>query len=383
MKYANERRAAMMGRTLLFCLVILFFCSCPLIVDTTPAAYAGVIWSPGTEALRYRGANITCADETSLTADDFARWKSWGINLIRINFNKDDLLDIASNPPAATDPWQPYVKNRAKLNSWLGWCNDNQIEVMIALDHLWGDDHDFGSMWWFGGYNDYLNHRIKLAQAMADWVGTSWPLVRWIEPWNEPHPYDALYKTYFLDASIAAIREKNSAITIVCMAPADWGGVKGFEGWNGVSDSKVAYSSHFYDPMTYTHQGVHGMPRLAGAGWPGSFKLFADSTAAVYCDRSAYAAFNAELAAMHDRTGKRVFVSEFGVLRWAVDNDKYLSDVISVFEEKGYDWILHSIAGWNGWNPSFGASDVDSNQTFGDMKSRAFGVMQAAWAKNP
>jgi hypothetical protein len=355
--------------------------SCAAMVDDPFDPYTGDKWIPGGEPARYRGVNITCADETALTAEDVARWKAWGINLARINFNKDSFVPFQGRAPTPEKPWLPYGKNRQKLASWLGYFNEHRIEVMICLDDTWGDDHVLGSMWWFGGNNEALKHRIRLGQAMAEWVGADWPLVRYLEVWNEPHPYDDLYKTYFLGAAIGAIREKNSQITLVIMAPADWGMVSGFVDWNGVSDPKVAYSTHFYKPHTYTHQGVNGNPRLPGASWPGYFKDFAGSPS-IYCDRAAYASYASPLADMRKRTGKRVFVTEFGALRWAAGNEAYLADAISVFEENGYDWLFHSISGWNGWNPSFDASEAESTRNFGAMKSSAFTVMTNAWAKN-
>jgi hypothetical protein len=216
---------------------------------------------------------------------------------------------------------------------------------------------------------------------MADWLGRDWPLVRWLEPWNEPHPYHELNKTYFLDTSIAAIRATNSAITIVCMAPADWGLPRGLSGWNGVNDPNVAYSTHVYAPQTYTHQGVNGMPKLPGRPWPGMFKNYPDSPE-TWCDRAALATYVSELAALHERTGKRVFITEFGVLRWAEGNERHLADAVSVFEEQGYSWLLHSVAGWNGWNPGFDPEDPPSAGTPGALRSAAFAVMRAAWARN-
>lgn len=350
--------------------------ACPL-VDTTPPPYAGTLWVPGEPPGRYRGANLTCADETTLDAADFARWKSWGINLIRINFNRDD-NGLAA--PADDDPWQPYARNRARLAAWLGYCNDNQIEVMVALDNLWGDDHLLGSMWWLGGNTPALAHRVALAAAMADWLGRDWPLARWLEPWNEPHPYAPLYTTSFLPRALAAIRSVNRDITVVCMAPADWGQVEGLADWAGVDDARVAYSTHLYTPHTYTHQGINGLPRLAEA-WPGQFPEFAGSPAGTW-DQAAYAAHAAPIAGMLARSGKRVFVSEFGVVRWAQGSDRYLADVVASLETLGSDWVFHSVAGWNGWNPAFAADAPEGTATVGSMDSAAFAVLAAAWAAN-
>lgn len=338
------------------------------------------LWVPGSEPVVYRGANITCAEETEISAGDVALWKAWGINLVRINFNKDDLMNYKSGTPTPDDVWVPYVRNRARLEAWLALFDANEIEVMVCLDYLWGDDHKGGTVWQNGGDNDYLEHRLKLTAAMAAWFKSDWPLVRFLELWNEPHPYNEIYRTRFLDAAVAEVRSVNSDITIVCMSPSDWGLIPGIAGWTGVSDPKVAYSVHVYAPQSYTHQGLYNYPVLK-EGWPAFHKNYSDSPL-VWCDRAAVAEYLSALTDLKNRTGRRVFVSEFGVVRWAKDNDRYLQDMISVFEEEGYDWLFHSISGWNGWNPSFGAADPQSTQVVGGMDSAAFGVMQDAWGKN-
>lgn len=60
-----------------------------------------------------RGVNITCADETVLSQADVEKWKSWKINTVRINFNKDDLLDPYSGDPKR-NCWNPYEKKKKK-----------------------------------------------------------------------------------------------------------------------------------------------------------------------------------------------------------------------------------------------------------------------------
>ena len=47
---------------------------------------------------------------------------------------------------------------------------------------------------------------------------------------------------------------------------------------------------------------------------------------------------------------KLVFVGEFSVVRWAESKEKYLEDVLSVFEENkmGYSyWVFDGFPGWN------------------------------------
>ena len=48
--------------------------------------------------------------------------------------------------------------------------------------------------------------------------------------------------------------------------------------------------------------------------------------------------------------GAKIYVGEFSAVCWAPDAEKYLRDVISVFEEYGWDWSYHAFREWPGWS---------------------------------
>ncbi len=339
--------------------------------DETPIVPGTVSPAPQT-----RGANITFNSDTYLTLTEsaFDTWQSWGINLLRFTFDKDDFFNAFSNPPTAGDIWIPYAANLLQLEKILGWMKARGMKAMISLDHIWGDDHNSQAMWASGGNNSYLQHRIDLCGAMATWIyGNGFSAtVQYLEPWNEPYPCNAEhYKDKFLPDAIAAIRASGfPGVTISIMPPHDWGLLWGFEGWDGISDSgvidsNVIYSTHIYAPQTYTHQGVlSGYPYLS-TGWPGYYKNYPSDPAATYSDMDAGRALTDVIVDFEVRAGKEVIVTEFGVARWAIGSGLWARDLISIMEESGIGWMYHSIAGWNGWNPSFKASDPESKMVFG------------------
>jgi len=143
-----------------------------------------------------RGINITCANETKLTRSDIEKWDSLNINTVRINFNKDDILNPYSGDPKRS-VWDPYKINKARMEEWINWLNEMDIQAIISLDLLWGDDHYSNNLWLSSGDNKYLNHRIELCFEMEKWA-RQFPNVVYIEVWNEPYPNNELYLTYFL-----------------------------------------------------------------------------------------------------------------------------------------------------------------------------------------
>jgi len=331
------------------------------------------------EVKNSRGINITCADETVLKKSDIEIWKNWNINCVRINFNKDDITNCYSDSPN-TDVWKPYRKNKDKLIQWTNWLNECDIQVIVSLDLLWGDDHYSNALWSNNGNNNLISHRLNMFTAMHDWAN-DFPNVVYIEAWNEPHPYNDLYKTYFLPTIASKVKSHQFQSKTICMAPADWGNISGLDGWDGLNSKEIIYSTHIYDPWMYTHQKIYGNPSDS-AGWPGWHRFYSISEPLVYIDINTVRDYFQKITDFRTRTGSEVIVTEFGVLRWAIDNDKYLNDVIKVFEENKIPWIFHSLSGWNGWNPTFSSIQEQNNQTMGGEETAALKVLKSYWLSN-
>jgi len=331
------------------------------------------------ETKHIRGINITCADETVLSKLDIETWKSWKINTVRINFNKDDLTKLYTNEPSS-NIWNPYLKNKERLKQWLQWFNESDIQVIISLDMLWGDDHNSDSLWTNNGVNPYLQHRITMCGEMET-LGKQFKNIVYIEIWNEPHPYNQLYKTYFLPKVLNEMTTRKYPIKLICMAPANWGNIEGFDNWNGVNSEMVVYSTHVYEPWLYTHQQIYGNPADT-SGWPGWHKSYSINEQPVYLDISSVRQYIQRIKDFKARTGSDVIITEFGVLRWAIDNDKYVSDLLNVLEENDIQWIFHSMSGWNGWNPTYSALKPQGNATFGGDETNLLKVLKTHWLLN-
>lgn len=331
------------------------------------------------EVKHIRGINITCANETVLYKSDIETWKSWKINTVRLNFNKDDLLDPYSNNPTE-NAWNPYLKNVVKLKQWLNWFKEANIQVIIALDMIWGDDHKTNNIWANNGDNPYLQHRIDMCNEMQT-LAKDYKNVVYIEFWNEPYPYNDLYATFFLPKVVNEMETKNYPIKLICMAPYSWGGINGLENWDGLKSDKIIYSTHIYAPWLYTHQEINGNPTDT-SGWPGWHKFYDVNEQPVYLDISSVREHMKKIELFKTRTGSNVIITEFGVIRWAIDNDKYISDLLTVFEENKIPWIFHSMSGWNGWNPTFSSTRPQTNANFGGDETDALKVLKTHWLRN-
>ena len=65
------------------------------------------------------------------------------------------------------------------------------------------------------------------------------------------------------------------------------------------------------------------------------------------------------MRSFQEKYGAKIYVGEFSAVCWAPDAEKYLEDVISVFEEYGWDWTYHAFREWPGWSVECEGPDAD------------------------
>lgn len=126
----------------------------------------------------------------------------------------------------------------------------------------------------------------------------------------------------------------------------------------------VTYSFHTYDPMEVTHQGVFG--RAKGVRYPGPVEVEVKKDGKVVgtktevWDRARLSRAIEPARAFARRTGRPVYVGEFGCVRWAPDGSaaRWIADAASLFEKEGWAWTLHAWREWDGWSPEHGGDEA-------------------------
>ena len=101
--------------------------------------------------------------------------------------------------------------------------------------------------------------------------------------------------------------------------------------------NKTIYGWHDYAPHNYTHQGIGDKEneyRRRGQVYPGKLKMFPGSPLKTW-DRAAMQQYMQRALDFKKKYNVKLFVGEFGVVRWAPGADKWLNDKISLFEEFG------------------------------------------------
>ncbi|MPM97310.1 hypothetical protein SDC9_144483 [bioreactor metagenome] len=107
-----------------------------------------------------------------------------------------------------------------------------------------------------------------------------------------------------------------------------------------IAGKNIIYSPHFYSPHSYTHQGVLGQVRWS---YPGVID-------GVYWDKEQLRVSMKDAIEFQKKYNVPIFVGEFSVINWAKGGDRYLKDMIELFEEYGWDWTYHAFREYPGWS---------------------------------
>ena len=148
---------------------------------------------------------------------------------------------------------------------------------------------------------------------------------------------------------LRSVREVDPTRTIV-IEPSPGARPMGFPTASRLPFDNVVYSVHMYEPFEFTHQRV-GDARFTGVvGYPG---LVPDQG---HWDRERLRAEMAPVQQFGQKHGVEIYVGEFGAPRWAPDGsrERYLGDLLSLFNEWGWSWTYHAWREWQGWDAEMG-----------------------------
>lgn len=347
---------------------------------------------------RLRGVNVTIGENDFDPQTELPRWKQWGANTVRVMLNIDRATPFQSSwpgpgtlggnllvmPPLGEDALNPYRDNLAKLDRILDIAEREGLAVVLVLDNAWGR-HTAG--YWSDAGTALRDHLIAFWQAIARRYRDKPTLIAY-DLLNEPDPSfgyvndvpgeHAAWNQDLIPRLHAAIRAIDSQ-TWLSLEPTPMALSAGYAGFGGLqnlpilNDPRVLYQVHFYSPATYTAQGLDGSrPNLSYPGPARDHDMPADE----HWDAQLIAAALQPAVDFARSYGVRVYVGEFGVLRWAPGAERWLADVISAMEQGGLDWTFHSPANYNGWNPSFAADDPVSGEPWGGRETLSLQVLK-------
>lgn len=130
----------------------------------------------------------------------------------------------------------------------------------------------------------------------------------------------------------------------------------GFNGLKPLPDTRIVYSTHFYSPHEFTHQGVHNIQGTDLAEVMKELNIRYPSEVNGLLWNRRQIQNNLQLVAdFQQKYQVPILIGEFSVIRWAPkdDGERYLSDLIDIYESHGWSWIYHSFREFNGWSFEF------------------------------
>jgi endoglucanase len=324
---------------------------------------------------RMRGVNIPIM---GASPDLPARLAAWKVNTVRITFGVDDKKNHI--PPPPDQPMLPYAKNLKILRDFLPGCRQYHIGVIIAPSDIYGRTLDvfFKKMEGAGVRSSLDDFWKGFATEFKDE-----PAIVAYDVFNEPDfpaGEGESWNHEMLPKAVATIRAINKDIWLV-VEPNPWALPQGFATLPLLDDPHVIYSFHEYSPHAYTHQGVGTKNVDRGKyTYPGMAPQYPGDPLEAW-DRAALQRFIQPAIDFTKKNHVRMLVGEFGVTRWAPGREQWLADHLSIFEEQGWDWCFHSVAGWNGWNPTY-PPDAPSANTHVDGPLPPPQILLHMWARN-
>lgn len=142
----------------------------------------------------------------------------------------------------------------------------------------------------------------------------------------------------------------------IIIEPEPWGDPASIKNLPPFPVSGIVYSVHMYKPHKFTHQGVYDTN--SGIEYPG----FVDGK---YWDREQLKKELQPVLDFQKKYNAHIYIGEFSAIRWAPGKSayNYLSDLIDIFEEYGWDWAYHAFREWNGWSVEHGQDKNDRNKS--------------------
>ena len=138
----------------------------------------------------------------------------------------------------------------------------------------------------------------------------------------------------------------------------------------------ISYGFNMYYPYAFTHQGLYG--QKLGKKYP--TKSLNKRDLAAIMERPANFA---------KKNKAKITVAEFTAVRWAADGSavNYLRDVISILEQKKWNWAYHSVGGTDPstsfaypWSLEHGSDPYDNSISTTDTPRLK--LLKKAWSKN-
>ncbi len=295
--------------------------------------------------------------------------QEWGANLIRYQIMRD-WHGVDCNRDL--DEYNRWIDGQLKkLEEVLKYCKKYGLYVVVDLHELPGGRYENRDMAMFYE-QEYAEAFIKTWEKIVHRLKGQ-PMIWAYDLVNEPvHQMEQPEgMDNFLELQIKAakaIRVIDPETPIMVTAD-DWSRPGSFKHMLPIDVPKIIYQAHMYEPLGYTYQIAEEPAKT----YPGFIdgKLVNKESLREYLQpvRDFQLAHNVH-----------IYIGEFSAFRWAPGAEIYLDDLISIFEEYGWDWSYHAYRESHVWNLEF-TEDRNKKEKATEPTDR-LKVLRKWWSKN-
>ena len=318
---------------------------------------------PDSQTTRYRGAMFA----PTFVEKNVRDLAEWGANLIRWQFVRDwGKADTDTDIPE----YRAWIDGKLdELDKLLAVAESCGIKVVVDLHSPPGGRYDGTRC-----KDMRMFHEAEYARAFVEvWkqIAERYRGNRTILGFdliNEPMqsvPSEHGYWELQLEAA-RAIREIDPERIIIVESNA-WAAPEAFHSMRPLPLKDVIYQVHMYNPLTYTHQMVHGDWKNLS---PKDLIAYPGTIDGMRYDRETLKQILQPVRDFQLKYGAKIYVGEFSAVRWAPGADRYLEDCISIFEEYGWDWSYHAFREWSGWSVEHSENPKITEPVNGDTVRR-------------
>ena len=323
---------------------------------------------------------------------DVDHYAQMGVNAIGIGFtprqdvNVSQILSKQRKTDIRITPDQAIEKDLVEGDALLDACKRNGIVGVITMSQFPVDPN----LGFIQNSPQYWNNRVQLDETLHR-VGQI--AQHFANRGDELGAYDFLTEPLlslpnsqaqtppqwagFREEIIREIRKYDQRHYIV-ISGGFGGEPSGYKTATPVSDPKIIYSFHMYDPHTYTHQAIYS----------GSVGLSYPQPGDPLLNKQGLAKMLQPVADFQRQNHAYIYVGEFSVVRWAPGALEYLHDLMDLFDDRHFSWMYFAPGGWNGWDPSYDTAYYPNALGFNDFShyvgfdTPRWQLLKRAWREN-
>ncbi len=287
---------------------------------------------------------------SKFAAKDFADMAAWHVNIVRWNF-PFYMMHGKEADPVVYEAWLKDQLNQ--LQSALDAAQANGIKICIDLHQPPGGrvgDGTFAMLLDKGLQDTFVANWERIARRFKDHPAV-WAYDIINEPVQNQAPGPGCDDWLGIQVRAAKAVRAIDAKTPICIEMDEWDDASPYALMKPVDVPNVIYEVHMYWPPLYTHQGVHtdqGQAKdvnsnIASLVYPGMI-------GGMNVNKEMLRARLQPVRDFQKAYNVRIFVGEFSAVRWAPGAATYIDDLISIYEEYGWDWAYHAFRNWPGWS---------------------------------